>query len=218
MKHSTRVTTARSSTDPDAVNTKWQTPPEVFAKLNTDFGPFDLDMTADSSNHLLPDWVGPGSPLGVDILALLGLINVDGFGCDFKSGYSNPPYDYTFLNDLIPLCALAARKKGFASTLLLPLRTTSEWWQFLLAHQHDEEGAAVIATCDSRIYFYENGSPRWNAKELEKGKYRADSAAFDSVIVHFAPWTDITQEYNRSTCFTVWQVPDHLPKIYREVL
>jgi len=216
-KATTRKLTSRTDADdPNGGNACWETPPEVFAKLNLDFGPFDLDMTADASNHLLPDWVGPGSLVGHhDILALLELVNIDGAGILKTSGYSNPIYDYKFINALIPLCALAARKKGFASTLLLPLRTTSEWWNWLITNQHNEEGAAVVAFCDSRIYFYEQGQPRWNAKELAKGKYRPDSAVFDSVIVHFTP---LPSDHEYGTTFRLWEVPPHVPTIHREVL
>ncbi len=217
----TRKLTSRTDPDePFAGNACWETPPEVFAKLNADFGPFDLDMTADYKNKLLPEFVGPGSIIGEDILAVLELMNIDGFGAAFKSGYSNPIYDFKFINQLIPLCALAARKKGFAATLLLPLRTTSDWWNWLIRSQHNEEGAAVIAFCDKRICFYEGGQPRWNAKELLKGNYRPDSAVFDSVVVHFAPPRSPFTEPNESfaTCFRLWEVPPHVPKIYKEVL
>lgn len=211
----TRKLTSRTDADsPTGDNSCWETPPEIFAKLNSDFGPFDLDMTADSSNHLLPDWVGPGSLRGNNIIDVLDFANLDGFNFTVANGYSNPIYDYKFVNQLIPLCALAARKKGFASTLLLPLRTTSDWWNFLITNQHNEEGAAVIATCDKRICFYENGQPRWNAKELAKGKYRPDSAVFDSVIVHF----NNHPLHPSSTQFRLWEVPPHVPKIHREVL
>lgn len=215
-RETTKKLTARSPEDPDAPQNKWETPPPVFAKLQQDFGPFDLDMTADSTNHLLPDWVGPGSPHGTDILKVLELVNHDGFGMIAKSGYSNPMYHWQFLDKLVPLCALAARKKGFASTLLLPLRTTTDWWQFLIRNQHTEEQAAVIAYCDKRICFYEQGQPRWNAKELEKGHYRPDSAVFDSVIVHFsaAPPSGL----DTSTRFQLWEVPPHVPKIWKEQL
>jgi hypothetical protein len=211
-----KLTSRTDSDDPYGGNSCWETPPEVFAKLNADFGPFDLDMTADAKNHLLPDWVGPGSPLGADILAVLDLVNHDGFGISAKSGYSNPIYDYKFINALVPLCAFAARKKGFASTLLLPLRTTSDWWNWLITNQHNEDGAAVIAFCDKRICFYEGGEPRWNAKELAKGNYRPDSAVFDSVVIHFSAAPPAGLDV--STCFRVWQVPPHVPRIYREVL
>lgn len=215
-RETTRKLTARSPKDPDAAQNCWETPPAIFDKLSLDFGPFDLDMMADETNHLLPQWVGPGSPLGQDILGVLTFVNIDGCEMTANSGYANPIYDYKFINELIPLCALAARKKGFSSTLLLPLRTTSAWWNFLITNQHNEEGAAVIAFCDKRITFYEHGAPRWNAKALAKGKYRPDSAVFDSVVVHFsaAPPAGL----DKSTNFDLWDVPPHVPKIHREVL
>lgn len=212
----TKKLTSKSDSDLDASNNRWETPPEVFAKLNEDFGPFDLDMTAAADNHLLPQWIGPGSSMGSDILAALDLINVDldGLQLNATSGYSNPPYHFDFVNRLVPACAFAARKRGLASTLLLPLRTTSDWWAFLLRNQRNEVGAATIAFCDSRIFFYEGGQPRWNAKALAQGQYRADSAVFDSVILHFNghPRDD------GQTRFKLWEVPPHLPKIHKVTL
>jgi hypothetical protein len=209
-RETTQKLTSRSSTDPDAANTKWQTPPEVFAKLSADFGPFDMDMTADASNHLLPYWIGPGSPVCEDILVALDFPLPHSIQ-DAK-GYSNPTYDYHFLNLFVPACSYACRKGGFASTLLLPNRTNSDWWRYLIEHQRTEEAAAKILWCDKRICFYEGGEPRWNVEARKKEKWRADSAVFDSIIVHFSPG------YLEDTQFGMWEVPPHVPKIYREIL
>ncbi|MCI0548854.1 MAG: phage N-6-adenine-methyltransferase, partial [Candidatus Rokubacteria bacterium] len=212
MKHTTRVTTARSSPDPAAANVRWETPPAVFAKLQEDFGPFLIDLTADETNHLLPAWVGPGpsgSPIVTDALVYLRICVESGkeYGKNASplSGlYSNPPYDYTFLNDLVPLCGEVAAVFGTPSTLLLPVRTTSEWWHYLLRNQLAAAGAAQILFCDSRICFFSGGQPMWNAKALAKGNFRADSAAFDSVVVHFHP------DARGHTQWGMWAVPEHV--------
>lgn len=208
----TQKLTARSPQDPHAPENRWQTPPPIFAQLQAIYGPFDLDMTADAGNHLLPQWVGPGSTLENDILAWLTYDLAQG---PHHRGYSNPIYDWRFVNAFVPLCAEAAATKGFASTLLLPLRTTSDWWQFLLENQRTVLGAAHVDFCDRRICFYEDGHPRWNAKELAKGKYRPDSAVFDSVVVHF---TADTRQAHHRTNFGTFAVPPHVPKAVRTTL
>lgn len=201
----TRKLTHRSSADLEASNNAWQTPPPVFAKLQRDFGPFTIDLTADSTNHLLDDWIGPDHPEPGyrDVLAVLPR-------AQHHRGYSNPVYHWRFLAQYIPLLARAAADRDVASTLLLPLRTTGAWWQHLLANAYDSRyGAAGIYFCDRRICFYENGHPRWNEKELARGRYSPDAAVFDSVIVHFEAGN---ARQTLDTHWNLWEVPPHVPK------
>jgi hypothetical protein len=96
MNRATRdkFATRTDQTALDGGNACWETAPKVFAKLNEDFGPFDLDLTANTSNHLAP-WFGPGSPLSMEIdgadRACTDCLIVPWhrFG---HNGYSNPPY------------------------------------------------------------------------------------------------------------------------------
>ena len=173
----------------------WETPPQVYQQLVYDFGPFDLDLTADSKRHLEPVWLGPGSPIGhVDALVAPWFELAD-------SGYSNPPYGW-FAAAMIKKAHEEA-KKGFTSTLLLPMRVTKQF------RKHVLHGAAQLIFPDKRICFYENGAPRWNEEALKKGGYQMDPALFDSIIVRFKPGMWIYPRVSE------WKVPPHYtpPKI-----
>lgn len=45
-------------------NACWETAPLVFQKLAEDFGPFDIDLTADAQRALCRVWFGPDSSVG----------------------------------------------------------------------------------------------------------------------------------------------------------
>ena len=182
-----RITSGTDSAD--AANAKWQTPPEVFAKLQADFGPFDIDLFADETNHLLPRWFGPPGILvnepncGDDALAL----HWPAYGW---SGFGNPPYG-KFVGQMLPH-AKAMCAAGFDSTLLLPVRITKAFRENIM------RGAAQVYLCDKRITFYENGKPRLDKKGTPQ------PALFDSMIVRF-----IHGYTNYRPQFDIWQVPPH---------
>lgn len=98
-------------------NACWETPPLVFEKLNKDFGPFDVDLTADAKRHLCPVWFGPDSSVG-EFDALAARWHDHG-----RSGYSNPPYG-PFIQRLLAKAKLEASAMHFTATLLLPMRVT----------------------------------------------------------------------------------------------
>lgn len=178
----------RKSTDgAAAANAKWQTPPEIFEKLQRDFGPFDVDLFADEENHLLPHWFGPSDGnmcSGID----------DALAVDWclygRNGFGNPPYG-KFVAGVVAH-AKAMKTKGFDSTLLLPLRVTTAF------KRHVMSGAAQVFLCDRRIRFYENGKPRLDAKGA------AMPALFDSMIVRY-----IHGYHAQRPQFDLWQVPPH---------
>lgn len=166
-------------------NACWETAPAVFAKLNEDFGPFDLDLTADGQRHLCPVWFGPASPKHeYDALSA----HWTTFG---RNGYSNPPYG-PFIQRLLPR-AKAFAAEGFTTTLLLPLRVTKAFKAHIL------NGASELLFCDKRLVFWENGAPRLNPKT---GK--PDCALFDSIIVRYLAFGA-----NRTPRVDVWHVPPH---------
>lgn len=159
-----------------------QTPPPVFEKLYHDLGPFDIDLTADASNHLCPVWIGPG---GVENDALTAVWMKYG-----KNGYSNPPY-----GDFVPhMLALAKRRKsfGFSTTFLLPLRANESFRENIL------KGATDLLFCDRRICFYEHHLPKLN---MLTGK--PDVAMFDSIVVTYR--AGCRSKLN----VDIWHVPDH---------
>jgi hypothetical protein len=172
-------------------NACWETAPLVFRQLAEDFGPFDIDLTADRQRALCPLWFGPDSPVG-EFDALEALWHVYG-----RSGYSNPPYG-PFIQRMLAW-ALAEAQLGFSTTLLLPLRVTKAFRAYVL------NGASDLIFPDKRLVFFENGVPRINDRLWrEKGIARADPALFDSIIVRYRPgeWS--------APVISEWRVPAHV--------
>jgi DNA N-6-adenine-methyltransferase (Dam) len=179
--------TPRDLADPRA---KWQTPPAIYADLALDFGPFDLDLTADATNHLEATWLGPGSTLSDDALGPEAWAK---FG---RRGYSNPPYG-PFVPRMLARARAEARN-GFTTVLLLPLRVTVAF------RRHVLHGASDLLFCDKRICFYEDGHPRWNKRALrERGLHVPDSALFDSIVVVYRPGALARPRVDE------WHVPAH---------
>jgi hypothetical protein len=174
-------------------NACWETAPLIFAALNEQFGPFDIDLTADAQRHLCPVWFGPDSPVG----------EYDALDApwDFytRNGYSNPPY-----GAFVPLIFEKAKREatfGVMSTFLPPLRITKGF------HAHVLNGAAEVILPDKRLVFFENGVPRINAKTFrEKGRATADCALFDSCIVRYVPG------HVGPPALKAWKVPPHVTK------
>lgn len=198
MDRATRDKLVSGTTQDDLTtgNACWETPPLVFAKLNEDFGPFDVDLTADAQRHLCPIWFGPDSNVG----------EFDALTADWyshgRNGYSNPPYG-PFIQRLLKV-ARTWRGHGFASTLLLPMRVTKGF------KDHIIDGGAELFFCDKRITFFENGVPRLNERQLLKRgkngqplKPHGDGSVFDSIIVRFDPRI-------RNTDVKLWNVPKHV--------
>jgi hypothetical protein len=154
----------------------------VFAKLNEDFGPFDIDLTADAERRLCPIWFGPDSNVGEE-----DALKADwaAFG---RCGYSNPPYG-PFVQWMLKVAAFQAETRGFSSTFLLPMRVTKSFRETILPR------ASRLLFCDKRITFFERGLPRINPRT---GK--AAPAMFDSIVVVFDP--------NRAALhISTWEVP-----------
>lgn len=173
MNRATRDKFASGTNQTDLTTGKacWETPPLVFAKLNADFGPFDLDLTADATRALRAKWFGPGG-LYPDALKASWLDHGE-------RGYSNPPYG-PFVQQLLEK-AKAEAERGFSSTLLLPMRVTAAFRRCVLRNG-TRLGASDLLFCDSRITFFEDGLPRLNEKNfLEKHRAVGDPAMFDSI-------------------------------------
>ena len=193
LNRSTRDKFAKGTDQSDLTtgNACWETAPPVFRKLNKDFGPFDIDITADRQRHLCPIWFGPDSPVKeYDALTTTWLQ----YG---RNGFSNPPYG-AFVQKILRAAKLEAAQ-GFTSTFLLPMRVTKAF------HAHVLQGAADLMFCDARLTFYENGEPRWNAKKLAQGLYVPDPAMFDSIVVRYLPGVS---KFNMPR-LGVWNVPEH---------
>ncbi len=208
MNRATRdkVVSSTNRVDLTSGNAVWETAPIIFEKLNEDFGPFDIDLTADAQRHLCPVWFGPGSPFGrggYDALAVNALDDpqADGDWSAFgvERGYSNPPYG-PFIQKILPLAKANAQHCGFTSLFLLPLRVTKTFKAHVL------RGASDLIFPDKRLVFFENGIPRCTAGK--NGKLHADTAVFDSILVRYAPGTP-EDAYPK---IGIWKVPKHVTR------
>lgn len=174
-------------------NACWETAPAVFKKLSADFGPFDIDLTADARNHLLPVWFGPGSEHHSDALEA----QWHTYG---SNGYSNPSYG-PFAAMMLEKAKREAHSFGFTSTLLLPMRVTKAF------RAHVLRGASELLFCDARLVFFEGGAPRINKKNFEKeNRLTPDPALFDSIIVRYAPGIHVRPKIGE------WHVPPHVTR------
>lgn len=198
----------------------WCTPPAVFAALNAQFGPFDLDLTANAENHLCEHWIGPGGNFAQDALACSWIARG-------TRGYTNPPYGRSFVPRLLDK-AVREMTYGFNTTLLLPMRVTQAFRQWIIGY------ASTLYYCDRRICFWEDGHPRWNKKKLNPvclrcegaespidsfehcalcngtgvrkyKRYIPDPAMFDSIIVRFDPHVLLSSSLRTG----IFKVPDH---------
>lgn len=134
-----------------------ETPPKLFELLHQRFK-FDVDLTANETNHLLPVWFGPGSPYTID-----GVRVEDSLTADWSragtlrgvSGFSNPPYG-PFIPKILRK-AIEERAKGFTSVFLLPMRAAG-WFRDLVLPQYSE-----LWYCSERIVFHYQGKPKLSA-------------------------------------------------------
>lgn len=99
-------------------NQSWQTPKELFDKLNKEFN-FDIDAAADSTNSLCSKWFGKD---GVLENALEGSWKDHG-----KSFFLNPPYNAK-LQDKFITKIIEEAKKECTIVCLLPVRTDTKRW------------------------------------------------------------------------------------------
>jgi len=112
----------KSQTPADSKDT-WRTPPDLFRAASYRYGPFDLDAAADHDNHLCDLWLGPGSQIGEDALAVeWGSRIVD----KVRRVWLNPPYSMN--KQFVAKAAEEAREGRAQTTLLLPATTDVRWW------------------------------------------------------------------------------------------
>lgn len=172
-------------------NACWETAPALYEALNDEFGPFDIDLTADSDRHLCDLWFGPGSPVG-EYDALSAVWAAHGL-----RGYSNPPYDRRFVPKILAR-ARYMQELGFESLFLLPLRVTKAF------HEHVLKAASDLYFLDKRLVFFENGVPRCSFDK--SGNVRPDTALFDSILVRYR----LDNDYDNRPEVHTWHVPKHV--------
>jgi phage N-6-adenine-methyltransferase len=140
----------------------WRTPGDLFERLDKQYH-FTIDGAADSSNHLIHRWWGPGGEVEDALVA------------DWANEvvFCNPPYTHTkyFVDK-----AAVARECGATSVLLIASRTDNRWWH---AYIWDREAGTFrpgvsVDFVKGRLKF---GGP-------SRG---SNAAPFPSAIVTFRP-------------------------------
>lgn len=96
--------------------TDWQTPRGFFDHLDS-VCHFAVDAAANESNHLLPSWYGPNSPLGEDALTVPKWLS---------PAWCNPPYGSGIEKWLDKF--VEQRGLGNIIVALLPARVETRWW------------------------------------------------------------------------------------------
>ena len=92
-------------------------------------------------------------------------------------------------------------KRGFTSVLLLPLRVTRAFRAHILT------GAARLLFWDARLTFFENGVPRLNEKQFQKGKLGAIRRRLIRSSWSISPW-----RASDAVLIHIWAVPPHVTR------
>lgn len=197
MNRTTRdkLTAGTNQADLTAGSACTETPPAVFQDLNNRFGPFVIDLCANTENHCCPIWFGPGSPL----LAEDALTANWRAHARVKKVFSNPPYG-KFAAKMLEK-AVSEAKRGQPSVHLLPMRATKAFHRYVLS------GASKLLFCDKRITFFEGGRPRLTLC-AKTGRMAPTAALFDSIIVVYYP-IGRRRKHAAPTCGT-YRVPEHV--------
>ena len=145
-----------------------ETPPALFAALHQEFH-FNVDLTANEQNHLLPVWFGPKG------LHENCLDPVWSNGMTNQVGFSNPPYGRCI--ELI--LAKAVVQQDFTSVFLLPLRASRWYKQFVLPYADEVRHLP-------RVTFWYQGKPKETYSRTQQ-KMVITSALFDSMVVVYRP-------------------------------
>lgn len=107
------------SNTPENIKDWWQTPPQIYAHLNAEFG-FSVDLAASSANKLHDNY----------ITAHMDTLKIDWCGMYGRSwGWLNPPY-----SDIGPFVikAIEQQQKAFGTVMLVPADTSVGWFSLAL--------------------------------------------------------------------------------------
>jgi len=117
-----RKNTEHKSNTPVNIRDLWQTPKQIFNKLNDEFN-FDCDVAASDENHLCDRYFSESE-------------FKNAFVCDWlKSNWCNPPY-----SNITPWVQEAIwwyKNKGRGTVMLVPADTSVKW--FKLAYESCNE-------------------------------------------------------------------------------
>jgi len=124
---------------------EWTTPAPLFAALEAEFGPFDLDCAAAASTTRCARWLGPG---GVAPDAL-----TSAWGDAATIGFLNPPYSRVLA--FMAKAAAEVRTHRCTIVVLVPARTDTRWWHEHVwdARQHASRPGVEIRFLKGRLKF-----------------------------------------------------------------
>lgn len=138
---------------------EWQTPVDLFAKLNKEFD-FKLDVAATKDNALCPNFFTEEDDALVQDWTKFG------------TAYMNPPYGRG-IGKFIKK-AWEESQKGMIVVMLIPARTDTKWW-----HSYCAKGE--IRFIKGRLKFVNVTFPSYRENE----KFELSPAPFPSAIVIF---------------------------------
>lgn len=131
----------------------WQTPPELFAALDAEFG-FDVDVAANAENTLKDEYLGPdrGRPDRVDALSVSWSRLTS--RATRAVCWCNPPYSRGLQGKFIAKAAEEA-KRGATVVMLIPARTdTKAFHRFIWdAEKHQPREGVEVRFLPGRIKF-----------------------------------------------------------------
>jgi phage N-6-adenine-methyltransferase len=125
----------------------WRTPLSTFERAAGRWGPFHLDAAATVENRHCPAWLGPGSPLGEDALAVSWHIAEEGI----TRVWCNPPYSRN--RAFVAKAAAEAATGLVQATLLLPASTDVAWWHDHVWDDDGERPGVLVQLLRGRIRF-----------------------------------------------------------------
>ncbi len=115
----------------------WETPPDIMADLNREFGPFDLDVCATPENAKAPRFFSPAD---------------DGLAQEWSGAcFMNPPYGRE-IGKWIAKARHEAEEGRATVVALVPARTDTAYW-----HEHVIDVADHVLFLRGRVKFIRNG-------------------------------------------------------------
>ena len=124
----------------------WQTPPDLFEKLNKHFN-FECDVAASHENRLCNKYF-------TEEHSCLGKSNWTAMN------FMNPPYGRA-IKDFVEKAYQQYTDKGHATVALLPVRTGTKWFHEYVYNKAD------ILFLKGRLYFYDSEGRLPNAAPFE---------------------------------------------------
>lgn len=117
----------------------WETPPDLFADLDREFGPFDLDVCALPETAKCERYFTPAD---------------DGLAQEWRGlCFMNPPYGRE-IGKWVAKARMEAFEGRATTVALIPARTDTRWW-----HDHIQDVADHVFFLKGRVRFHQDGKP-----------------------------------------------------------